>query len=75
MRRIIVIIIIVLAIIIFSSAVFIALMLVGLSKCVKPIIQIELHRVKNPSWLDANKVAIYKHGRGPELGTIVMKSS
>ena len=37
-----------------SSAVFIALMLVGPSKCLKQIIQIKLNRVKNPSWPEAN---------------------
>ena len=48
-------------------AVFIALVLVGLSKCLKQIIQIELNRVKNPSWLEANQLAIYKHDQGFEL--------
>ena len=47
-------------------AVFIALMLVGLSKCLKQIIQIKLNRVKNPNWPEANELAIYKHGRGFE---------
>jgi len=56
-------------------AVFIALVLVGLSKCLKQIIQIELSRVKNPSWLEANQLAIYKHDQGFELGTTVNKSS
>ena len=50
-------------------------MLVGPSKCVKQIIQIELNRVKNPNWLEANQLAIYKHGQGFELGTTVNKSS
>ena len=50
-------------------------MLVGLSKCVKQIIQIELNRVKNPNWPEANQLAIYKHGQGFELGTTVNKSS
>ena len=35
-------------------------MLVGPSKCLKQIIQIELNRVKNPDWLEANQLAIYK---------------
>ena len=39
-------------------------MLVGPSKCLKQIIQIELNRVKNPNWREANQLAIYKHGRG-----------
>ena len=50
-------------------------MLVGPSKCLKQIIQIELNRVKNPNWLEANQLAIYKHGQGFELGTTVNKSS
>ena len=43
-------------------------MLVGPSKCLKQIIQIELNRVENP-WPEANQLAIYKLGRGFELGT------
>ena len=41
-------------------------MLVGPSKCLKQIIQIELNRVKNPywPWPEANQLAIYKRGRG-----------
>ena len=35
-----------------------ALMLVGPSKCLKQIIQIELNRVKNPNWPEANQLAI-----------------
>ena len=50
-------------------------MLVGLSKCVKQIIQIELNRVKNPNWPEANQLAIYKHGRGFDFATTVNKSS
>ena len=50
-------------------------MLVGLSKFLEQIIQIKLNRVKNPNWLEANQLAIYKHGRGFELGTTVNKSS
>ena len=50
-------------------------MLVRPSKYLKQIIQIELNRVKNPDWLEANQLAIYKHGRGFELGTTVNKSS
>ena len=45
-------------------------MLVGhAEKYLKQIIQIELNRVKNPHWLEANQLAIYKHDRGFELGT------
>ena len=33
-------------------------MLVGPSKCLKRIIQIELNRVKNPNWPEANQLAI-----------------
>ena len=50
-------------------------MIVGLSKCLKQIIQIELNRVKNPNWLEANQLTISKHGRGFELGTTENKSS
>ena len=55
-------------------AVFIALMLVGPTKCMKQIIQIEHNMVKNPNWPEANQLAIYKRGQGFELGTTVNKS-
>ena len=58
-----------------GSTTAIALMLVGPSKCLKQIIQIELNRVKNPNWPEANQLAIYKHGRGFELGTTENKST
>ena len=36
-------------------------MLVGPSKCIKEIIQIELNWVKNPNWpSEANKLGIYR---------------
>ena len=57
------------------SAVFIALMLVGLSKYLKKINQMKLNRVKNTNWPEANQLRIYKHGRGFEIGTIKNKSS
>ena len=51
-------------------------MLVGPRKYQKQIIKIELKRVKNPNWPEANQLAtVYKHGRGSELGTTVNKSS
>ena len=50
------------------SAVFIAQILVGPSKQLKPIIQIEHNTVKNPNWTEANQLAIYKRFRGFELG-------
>ena len=50
-------------------------MLVGLSKCLKQIIQIELNRVKNPNLAGPNQLAIYKRGRGFELGATESKSS
>ena len=50
-------------------------MLVRPSKYLKQIIQIELNRVENPNWPEANHMAIYKRGRGFELGTTVNKSS
>ena len=57
------------------SAVFIALMLVELSKYLKKINQMKLNRVKNTNWPEANQLPIYKHGRGFEIGTIKNKSS
>ena len=32
-------------------------------------------QVKNPNWQEANQLAIYKRGRGFELGTTMNKSS
>ena len=55
------------------SAVFIAQRLVGPSKQLKQIIQIEHNIVKNPNWSEANQLAIYKRGRGFELGTTEKK--
>ena len=49
-------------------------MLVGPSKFLKQIIQIELNRVKYPSWPKANQSAINKRGREFELGTTLNKS-
>ena len=46
---------------------FIAQVLVGLSKQLKQIIQIQHNIVKNPNWPEANQLAIYKRGRGFEL--------
>ena len=43
-------------------------MLVGPSKQLKQIIQIKHNIVKNPNWPEANQLAIYKRGRGFELG-------
>ena len=50
---------------------FIAQVLVGPSKQLKQMIQIEHNIVKNPNWPEANQVAIYKRGRGFELGATV----
>ena len=47
---------------------FIAQVLVGPSKRLKQIFQIEHNIVKNPNWAEANQLAIYKCGRGFELG-------
>ena len=47
----------------------------GPSKCLKQLIHIELKRVKNPNWQEVNQPAIYRHGRGFELGIAVNKSS
>ena len=50
------------------SAVFIAQVLVGPSKQLKQIFQIEHNNAKNPNWLEADQLAIYKRGRGFQLG-------
>jgi len=42
--------------------VFIAQVLVGPSKQLKQIFQIEHNIVKNPNWPEANQLAIYKPG-------------
>ena len=47
---------------------FIAQVLVGRSKQLKQIFQIEHNIVNNPNWPEANQLAIYKRGRGFELG-------
>ena len=48
---------------------FIAQVLVEPSiKLHKEIIQIENNMVKNPDWQEADQLAIYKRGRGVELG-------
>ena len=49
-------------------------MLVGPSKCLKQIIQIEFNRAKE-SQLAGGKLTGYKDGRGFELGTTVNISS
>ena len=46
-------------------------MLVGPSKQLKQIIQIEHNIVENLNWPEENQLAIYKRGRGFELGAIV----
>ena len=43
-------------------------MLVGPSKQLKQIIQIEHSTVKNRNWPKLNRLAIFKRGRGFELG-------
>ena len=47
---------------------FIAQVLVGPSKQLKQIIGTEHSIVKYPNWPEANQFAIYKRGRGFELG-------
>jgi len=47
---------------------FIAQVLVRPSKQLRQIIQIKHNIVKNPNWPEANELAIYKRGRGFELG-------
>ena len=44
------------------------LAIVGPSKKLKEIIQTEHSIVKNPNWPEINQLAIYKRGRGFELG-------
>ena len=65
---IIIIIIIIIINLYLPSAVFIAQVLVGPSKQLKQIFQIEHNTVKNPNWPEANQLAIYKRGPGFELG-------
>ena len=48
---------------------FIAQVLVGPRKQLKQIIQTEHNIVKNSNWPEANQLAIYKLGRGFELGS------
>ena len=52
----IIIIIIIIIIPLFTLGSIIALMLVGPSKYLKQIIQLELNRVKNPNWPEANQL-------------------
>jgi len=47
---------------------FIAQVLLGPSKQLKQIFEIEHNIVKNLNWPGANQLAIYKRGRGFELG-------
>ena len=72
--------------IIIILAVYIALMLVHPSKCLKQIIQKKLNRVKNRNWLGANQLAIlqawttvnkssYRSGRDLNSGPPNCKSS
>ena len=53
------------------SAMFVAQRLMGLSKQLKQMIQIEHNIVKNPNWPEANQLAIYKHCRRLELEATV----
>ena len=53
------------------SAVFIAQVLVGPSKRLKKIFQIEHNIVKNADWTETDQLAIYKRGRGFELEAAV----
>ena len=50
------------------SAVFIEQVLVGPSKRLKQISQTEHSIVTNPNWPEVNQLAVYKRGRGFELG-------
>ena len=53
----------------------IALMLVRPRKWLKQIIQIKDNRVKNPTWAEANQMAIHKRDRGSEIWTTMNNSS
>jgi len=55
-----------------TLGVFIAQRLMGLSQQLKQIIQIEHNIVKNPNWPEGNQLAIYKSGRGIELGATLI---
>ena len=50
---------------------FIAQVLVGPNKQLKPIVQTEHNIVTNPNRLEANLLAIYKHSQRFELGATV----
>ena len=50
-------------------------MLVGPSKWLKQKTQIKHARVRNPNWPEANQLAVFKRGRGLDLGTTVNKTS
>ena len=45
------------------------------SGLMKQIIEKKYNMVKNPNWLEANQLAIYKRDRRFELGTAKNKSS
>jgi len=47
---------------------FIAQVLVGPTKQLEQIIQIEHNISKNPNWPESNQLAIYKRGRGFDSG-------
>ena len=51
-----------------TTAVFVAQVLVGPSKQLKPIIPTEHNIVKNHNWPEANQLAVYKRRWGFELG-------
>ena len=61
--------IIVISLLFTLGSIYSTRLLMGLSKCLKQITQIELNGVKNPNWLEADQLAIYKHDQGFELGT------
>ena len=67
--------IIVISLLFTLGSIYSTRLLMGLSKCLKQITQIELNGVKNPNWLEANQLAIYTRDQGFELGTTVNKSS
>ena len=49
--------------------------LVGLSKELKQVIQIEHNTVENPKWPEANNLAICKGGREFKLGATYLETN
>ena len=52
---------------------FVAQVLVGPSKQLKPIIPTEHNIVKNHNWPEANQSAIYERGQGFDLASVLVR--